>query len=118
MLDEVETNVADLKTTDIYRSRLGADVQELPATTRQISTHIADLDRDTRRAINSIKEGAGREYSKYRVQKAGGERPRPSVRGCGGRVALRLRLVHSVQGRVVAESTVGTEALPKLNVHA
>ncbi len=69
--DEVAANVADLKTTDIHRSRLGADGKELPATTRQIATHMADLDRDTRRVINSIKEGAGKDYYKHRATKAG-----------------------------------------------
>jgi hypothetical protein len=69
--EQVEANIADLKTTDIHRSRLGVDGQELPATTRQIATHMADLDRDTRRIIHSIKEGAGKDYYKHRAQKAG-----------------------------------------------
>lgn len=78
--DEIEANIADLKTTDIHRSRLGADGQELPATTRQIATHMADLDRDTRRVINSIKEGAGKEYYKHRAQNAGAQADRLELR--------------------------------------
>ncbi len=68
--DQVAVNVEDLKTTDIHRSRLDAMGEELPATSRQIATHVADLDRDTRRLLRSLKEGAGVAYYKHRVQKA------------------------------------------------
>ncbi len=78
--EQVEANIADLKTTDIHRSRLGADGRELPATTRQIATHMADLDRDTRRIINSIKEGAGKDYYKLQAQKAGAGADRLELR--------------------------------------
>jgi hypothetical protein len=81
--EQVEANIDDLKTTDIHRSRLSADGEELPATTRQIATHMADLDRDTRRIINSIKEGAGKDFYKHRVQKAG-----PSADRLGLRVEI------------------------------
>lgn len=79
-VDQVEANVNDLKTTDVHRSRLGADGSELPATTRQIATHMADLDRDTRRVIKSVKEGAGKDYYKHRAQKAGAGADRLELR--------------------------------------
>lgn len=78
--EEVGANIADLKTTDIHRSRLGADGTELPATTRQIATHLSDLDRDTRRIINSVKEGAGKDYYKHCAQKAGADADRLELR--------------------------------------
>jgi hypothetical protein len=78
--EEVEANIADLKTTDIHRSRLGADGTELPATTRQIATHLSDLDRDTRRIINSVKEGAGKDYYKHCAQKPGADTDRLELR--------------------------------------
>lgn len=78
--EEVAVNVTDLETTDIHRSRLGADGRELPPTTRQIATHMSDLDRDTRRVINSIKEGAGKDYYKHRALKAGPDADRLKLR--------------------------------------
>ena len=78
--EQVETNIIDLKTTDIHRSRLSADGKELPATTRQIATHIADLDRDTRRIIKSLKEGAGTDYYKHRALRAGSNTDRLELR--------------------------------------
>lgn len=97
--EQVEANVEDLKTTDIHRSRLGADGQELPATTRQIATHMADLDRDTRRVINSIKEGSGKDYYKHRVQRASVGADRLELRV---EIAALLRIqavVDSFEGR-------------------
>ena len=65
--EQVEANIADLKTTDIHRSRLGVDGVELPATSRQIATHMADLDRDTRTASStrSRKKPPGKDYYKH-----------------------------------------------------
>jgi len=77
---EYAEHIVDLKTTDIHRSRLSADGKELPATTRQIATHIADLDRDTRRIIKSLKEGAGVDYYKHRDQNAGTDTDRLELR--------------------------------------
>lgn len=78
--EQVDATIDDLKTTDIRRTRLGPDGKELPATTRQIATHMADLDRDTRRIINAVKEGAGKDYYKHRAQKAGADADRLELR--------------------------------------
>lgn len=66
--EQVERNVDDLRTMNIHRSRVDAAGNELPPTSRQIETHIADLDRDTHRIIRSLKEGAGLDYYKYRAR--------------------------------------------------
>jgi type III restriction enzyme len=78
--DQVAVNVEDLKTTDIHRSRVDATGKELAPTSRQIVTHIADLDRDTRRLIRSLKEGAGMDYYKHRAHKAGEGADRLEIR--------------------------------------
>jgi superfamily II DNA or RNA helicase len=74
--EQVEENVKDIETGQIYRSRLSAVGEELEGTTREVQTHLADIDRDTRKIIKRIREGAGQDYYAYRVEKQGerGER--------------------------------------------
>ncbi|MCP4308600.1 MAG: DEAD/DEAH box helicase family protein [bacterium] len=66
----VEENVEDIETGQIHRSRLSAVGEELDSTTREVRTHFADIDRDTRKIIKRIKEGAGLDYYAHRVEKA------------------------------------------------
>jgi hypothetical protein len=66
--EQVAENVEDIKTGEIHRSRLSAGGEELTSTTRQVNTHFADVDRDTRKIIKRIKEGAGQDYYAHRVE--------------------------------------------------
>lgn len=69
--EQVEENVEDIETGQIHRSRLSAVGEELDSSTREVKTHFADIDRDTRKIIKRIKEGAGHDYYAHRVEKEG-----------------------------------------------
>jgi len=78
--DQVEENVADIQTGQIHRSRLSAVGEELASTTREVKTHVSDIDRDTRKIIKRIKEGAGQDYYAHRVEKAGANADKFEIR--------------------------------------
>ncbi len=78
--DGVEENVADIETGQIHRSRLSAVGEELESTTREVRTHFSDIDRDTRKVIKRIKEGAGQDYYAHRVEKAGAKADKFEIR--------------------------------------
>ena len=69
--EAVAAKVTDLETMDVVTDVVGAQGQSVTRTTRQIATHLADLDRDTRKIIRSVKEGAGQDYYRHQVDKAG-----------------------------------------------
>ena len=69
--EQVHVNIEDIETGQIHRSRISAVGQELESTTREVKTHFADIDRDTRKIIKRIKEGAGQDYYAHRVEKEG-----------------------------------------------
>jgi type III restriction enzyme len=60
----------DLRTAVVRRE--GVDPTGLPAevTSRLLETHVKDLDRDTRKILNSVREGVGKGYYAHRVAKA------------------------------------------------
>lgn len=66
----VAENVADIKTVEVHRSRITTTGQDAGGSTREIETHVRDIDRDTRKILNSVKEGAGNGYYAYRVRRA------------------------------------------------
>ena len=68
--DEVAANVADIRTVDVHTSKVTISGQDAGASSRQIETHMKDIDRDTRRNINAVKEGVGRGYYAYRARQA------------------------------------------------
>jgi len=78
--DGVEENVADIETGQIHRSRLSAVGEELESTTREVRTHFSDIDRDTRKVIKRIKEGAGQDYYAHQVEKAGAKADKFEIR--------------------------------------
>lgn len=78
--ERVEENVADIETGQIHRSRLSAVGEELESTTREVKTHFSDIDRDTRKLIKRIKEGAGQDYYAHRVEKAGANADKFEIR--------------------------------------
>ena len=69
--DQVQTNTENIKTAHIHRSRLSITGELLGGMGRETDTHFADIDRDTRKIIGRIKEGAGKDYYAYQVKQAG-----------------------------------------------
>lgn len=69
--EQVAENVGNIETAQVHRTRLSAVGEELDSTTRTVTTHYADIDRDTRKMMRRIKEGAGQDYYAHRVEKAG-----------------------------------------------
>jgi hypothetical protein len=78
--DDVEANIQDIKTAEIHRVRLTPTGQEAGTSTRTAATHVSDIDRDTRKVIASVKEGVGKDYYAYRVDKAGQHADKLEVR--------------------------------------
>jgi len=65
--EALKAQVEDLEQMDVVRDTFDAQGQSVTQQTRQIATHLADLDRDTTKVIRSVKEGAGQDYYRYRV---------------------------------------------------
>jgi len=65
---QVEANVEDLEHMDVATDTFDAQGQSVTRQTRQIATHLADLDRDTAKIIRSVKEGAGLDFYRYCVE--------------------------------------------------
>lgn len=74
--DEVAGNVKNIESAEISRTTLTHTGQEVGTTTRTIATHGQDLDRDTKRVINGVREGVGRDYFAYRRRKDADAEPR------------------------------------------
>ena len=68
--ETVAANVADIRTLVALRSKVTTTGQDTGVSARQTHTHAKDIDRDTRKIINGIKEGAGRTYYAHRVDQA------------------------------------------------
>lgn len=78
--EQVDKNVSDIETAEIYRSRVKVLGDEVESETRQIRTHLADIARDTRKVIRRIREGAGQDYYAYRVEQAEADADKLEVR--------------------------------------
>ena len=78
--DAVAAGVDDLRTAVVRREGVTPTGQTGDATTRLIDTHIKDIDRDTRRIINSVREGVGKGYYAHRVAKADPNESRLDIR--------------------------------------
>lgn len=70
-VDAVQANVDDLQATEIHRSVVDASGRDRATASRSVRTHLADLDRDTRKIVRSVREGVGTDYLEHRVAKAG-----------------------------------------------
>jgi type III restriction enzyme len=68
--DEVAVKVTDIKTVDVYTSKVTTTGQDTGASLRQLETHSKDVDRDTRKVINSVKDGIGKGYYAHRVRRS------------------------------------------------
>lgn len=66
----VAENIADLKTVEVHTSKVTTTGQDAGGSTRQLETHAKDVDRDTRKIINSIKDGVGKVYYAHRVSQS------------------------------------------------
>lgn len=67
---EVAEIVRDIRTVDVHTSKITTTGQDAGDSSRKLETHARDMDRDTRRIINSVKEGVGTAFYAYRVHKA------------------------------------------------
>lgn len=69
--ESVSAGVTDLRTADVRRLSVTTTGEDKGESVRQVATHAQDLDRDTRKAINAVKEGVGKAYYAYRADKSG-----------------------------------------------
>lgn len=97
---QVAQNVEDLETAELLRAKVSIVGEELGSATRHVATHVADIERDTRKIVNRLKEGVGVDYFAYLVGKNPGEDP----------LDLRVRtaallMIDGVNDDVEAEAT-------------
>ena len=74
--EQVTANVTNIESAEVSRTTLTHTGQEIGVSTRSITTHAQDLDRDTRRIIRSVREGVGTDYLAYRRRKDADADPR------------------------------------------
>ena len=65
--EAVSAGVEDLRTAAVRREGVDPTGQPGDVTSRQIETHVKDIDRDTRKIINSVREGVGKGYYAHRA---------------------------------------------------
>lgn len=87
--DEVAEAVDDLRTAIVRREGVTPAGEAGEVTSRLIETHRRDIDRDTRKIINSIREGGGNGYYAHRAAGADASQDRLDLRV---QVAALLRL--------------------------
>jgi len=64
----VAAEVDDLRTVEVRTLRVTITGEDAGARSRQLETHAKDIDRDTRKIINAVKEGVGKGYYAHRVE--------------------------------------------------
>lgn len=108
----VETNVERLETAAIRSATISFVGDESSQATYRIAAHISDIDRDTRRIINRIKEGVGKNYFAHMVRRHPNEdRHDLRVR------AAALLMIEGVKDEVDNEATRWVQArLAEFNV--
>jgi hypothetical protein len=79
----VAENVKSLQRLGRRTTTIDSGGKQIGSTTRSAAKGLADLDRQTRRIVNSLKEGVGRRYLAYRVLNEG-----PSVDELGVRTEI------------------------------
>jgi tRNA splicing endonuclease len=68
----VAARIEDIKTVAVRREVVPPGGQGSDdVSTRLLQTHAKDIDRDTRKVINTVKEGVGKTYYAYRAEQAG-----------------------------------------------
>lgn len=68
--EAVDAGVEDLRTAVVRREGVSPTGEPGEASTRLIETHIKDIDRDTRKIVNSVREGVGKGYYAHCAAKA------------------------------------------------
>ena len=78
--DEVPANVADIEWLEVHTSKVTTTGQDTGMSSRRTKTHARDIDRDTRRIINAVKEGVGKSYYAHRASQANPDVQRLNIR--------------------------------------
>lgn len=78
--DAVFAGARDLRTAIVRREAVTSIGRSTDASTRLIETHAKDIDRDTRKIINSVREGIGRSYYAHRAAAADPSESRLDIR--------------------------------------
>lgn len=104
-IEVVQHNYENLETADLRLSKVSVDGQVLGLTKHQVETHVADVERDTRKIVNHVREGVGKDYFAHLVRKNPDEDP------FGLRVkAAALFMVDSVSEELESEATRWVQA--------
>ncbi|MCC6339311.1 MAG: DEAD/DEAH box helicase family protein [Acidimicrobiia bacterium] len=114
--EAVAAGVADLRTAVVRREGVaptGEAGSAGAATTRLLDTHVKDLDRDTRRIVDSVREGVGRGYYAHRAVRADPDESRLDIRV---EVAALLRIDGVVASVEAAATDFVTEHLARFTV--
>lgn len=111
--DAVATGVQDLRTAFVRREAVTPTGQSGDATTRLVETHAKDIDRDTRKIINSVREGVGKGYYANCATKADPTESRLDIRV---EVAALLRVDGVVAGVEAAATSFVQDQLSKFAV--
>jgi len=111
--DTVAAGVEDLRTAVVRREGVTPTGQAGEATTRLIDTHVKDIDRDTRKIINSVREGIGKGYYAHRAAKGDPNEGRLDIRL---EVAALLRLDGVIASVEAAATNFVKEHLAKFAV--
>jgi hypothetical protein len=109
----VAAGAQDLRTAVVRREAVTPTGQSSDATTRIIDTHAKDIDRDTRKVINSVREGVGKGYYAHRATKAEPTESRLDIRV---EVAALLRVEGVVAGIEAAATSFVQDQLSKFAV--
>lgn len=111
--DAVAAGVEDLRTAVVRREGVDPTGQSAKVTSRLLETHVKDLDRDTRKIVNSVREGVGKGYYAHRVSKADPTDSRLDIRV---EVAALLRVDGVIAGVEAAATDFVHEHLAKFAV--
>ncbi|MFN8103947.1 MAG: DEAD/DEAH box helicase family protein [Acidimicrobiia bacterium] len=111
--EAVALQVEDLRTAIVRREGVDPSGRAAEVTSRLLETHVKDLDRDTRKIINSVREGVGKGYYAHRVANVDPGDSRLDVRV---EVAALLRVDGVVAGVESAATEFVQEHLGKFAV--
>jgi len=100
--EAVAIGVEDLRTAVVRREGVTPTGDAGETTSRLIETHMKDIDRDTRKIINSVREGIGKGYYAYRAANAHPDETRLDIRT---EVAALLR----IDGVIASVDAAGTD---------
>lgn len=98
---EVVARAADLRTATVRREAVSPSGEQSGVTTRELDTHAKDLERDTSRIINGVREGVGKDYYRHRILKADGQADRLDLR-------VQVAALLSLEGVVAAVEEAAT----------